>query len=84
MDPSVVSTLIQGGGTAAVVGLLFYVWRGAESRADKLQLERDALLERVLLGLSSATQSTKEVANTANSLLSALQSLTEVVRERGK
>lgn len=75
------NTLITSGPLATLLG--FILWR-VDSERRQLQKERDGLLERVLLGLASVTQSTKDVATTANSLLQALQSLTEVVRDKDR
>jgi hypothetical protein len=70
MDPATVSNLIQGGGTVAVIGLLFYMWRDATGRADRLQLERDALLERVLTVFNSTAQAIKDQNRLFETLLS--------------
>lgn len=75
------NTLLTSGPLATLLG--FILWR-VDSERRQLQRERDGLIERVLMAIVSVTQSTKDVATTANSLLQALQSLTEVVRDKGK
>lgn len=70
MDPATLISLIQGGGVAGIIALLVYVWRDAASRADRLQLERDALLERVLTTFNSATQAMKDQNQLIASVLS--------------
>lgn len=71
------NTLITSGPLATLLG--FILWR-VDSERRQLQKERDALLERVLTGLSNGTTSIQSIAQTNSSLLSAFNSLAEFIR----
>lgn len=47
-------TKVQQAGPFAALICLWFLWR-SEKRSDRLQTERDGLLERVIVGLTNAT-----------------------------
>jgi hypothetical protein len=75
---------VQQGGVIGAMFAIYFMWR-AERRLDKLQTERDGLLERVILGLSVSTQTIDNQNSVLDKMTDALTEATTVMtlaRER--
>jgi hypothetical protein len=69
---------VQQGGVIGAMFAIYFMWR-AERRLDKLQSERDGLLERVILGLSTSTQTIEKQNSVLDKMTATLAEATAMM-----